>query len=136
MFKKAAAILLAFIFLVSSSHLSFATHFCGGKAFKHALLISTSDFGCGMEKEAIDCKNQPQLTNKSCCDTQLIQYSIKENFQSSKVEVNSEPIIAFLNTPIILFSFQQNECKPLVYKTHKVPLPKKDIPVLFQSFLI
>ena len=137
MFKKVAAIFLALFFLVSSSHLSFATHFCGGNVFKHALLLDTSDFGCGMEEDKdFPCKDYSQMTEKNCCDTQLIQYSIKDNFQTSKAEINVQYATSLLNVAIILFSLPQNKEELITYKTYKVPLPEKDIPVLFQSFLI
>ncbi|MBQ19277.1 MAG: hypothetical protein CMD31_00840 [Flavobacteriales bacterium] len=137
MFKKVAAIFLALFFLASSSHLSFATHFCGGHVFKHSFLLDTSDFGCGMEKDKdFPCEDHSQMTKKDCCDTQLIQYSIKDNFQTSKVEVNIKHATSLLNVVIILFSLPQNEEEFITYKTYKVPLPEKDIPVLFQSFLI
>lgn len=138
MFKKGLSILLAFFFLMSSSHLSFATHFCGGHTFKHALIINTADFGCGMEDNAaVSCKNQPQLTDKNCCDTQLIQYSLKDNFQASFSDVNQlQSHFVLLNFATTFFSFSKNETKLKTFKTHKIPLPKKDIPVLFQSFLI
>jgi len=138
MFKKLSSIFLALFFLVSSSHLSFATHFCGGHAFKHALLLNTSDFGCGMEQnEAASCENQPQLTEKNCCDTQLVQYSIKDNFQTSKAEVNlQQQATSLLNVAIVLFTLPIIEENFIPFKTYKVPLPDKDIPVLFQSFLI
>jgi hypothetical protein len=137
MFKKVAAIFLALFFLVSSSRLSFATHFCGGHAFKHALLLDATDFDCGMEQNKdVSCENQSQLTKKNCCDTQLIQYSITDNFQSSTTEVNLQQVSFVLNVATILFSFPKNEENFIPFKTYKVPLPKKDIPVLFQSFLI
>ncbi|PKP51026.1 MAG: hypothetical protein CVT95_01815 [Bacteroidetes bacterium HGW-Bacteroidetes-12] len=138
MFKKGVAIFLSLFFLVSSSYLSFATHFCGGHAFKHALLLNTSNFGCGMEQnEATSCENQPQLTEKNCCDTQLVQYSIKDNFQHSETEVNpQQQAKSLLNVAIILFTLPIIEENFIPFKTYKVPLPEKDISVLFQSFII
>lgn len=137
MFKKVSVIFLALLFLVSSSHLSFATHFCGGHAFKHALLLDATNFGCGMEQDQpVSCENQPQLSKKSCCDTQLIQYSIEDNFQQATNKANLQQASFLLNVATVLFSFPKNKENFILYKSYKVPLPEKDIPVLFQSFLI
>ena len=135
MLKKIASILLALFFLVSSSHLSFATHFCGGKAFKHALLFSPSDLGCGMENGKDDCDKTTKIDN-DCCKNQSILISIKDNFQSSSSKINAEQHFIFVTIATILFSVTTTEQQVILFQDYHPPLPDKDIPVLFQSFLI
>lgn len=135
MLKKIASILLALFFLMSSSHLSFATHYCGGKVFKHALLISTSEFGCGMEKATKDCENKTK-TQKNCCDNELVELSIKDNYQPSLTKINAEQHFIFVTVAAILFSVPITIQNKISFQDYHPPLPDKDIPILFQSFLI
>ncbi len=134
--KKTASILLAFLFLLSSSHLSFATHFCGGHAFKHALLIDANGFGCGMEDEVRQCeKKTDQLENK-CCENELINLTIQDNFQQNISKISTEQHFVLINVAAILFSIPVTDQNVALYKDYKTPLPDKDIPILIQSFLI
>lgn len=133
--KKIASILLALFFLMSSSHLSFATHYCGGHAFKHALLISTADFGCGMEKGDKTCEKNTNI-QKNCCDNELVNLNIKDNYQPSLTKISVEQHFIFVTVATLLFSVPTTEQQVISFQDYQPPLPDKDIPVLFQSFLI
>ena len=135
MLKKIASISLAIFFLMSSSHLSFATHFCGGKAFKHALLFSPSELGCGMENGKDDCDKTTKIEN-DCCKNQSILISIKDNFQPSLAKISVVPHFIFVTIAAILFSVPTVSSTIISFQDYHPPLPDKDIPVLFQSFLI
>jgi hypothetical protein len=133
--KKTASILLALFFLVSSSHLSFATHFCGGEAFKHALLFTTSDLECGME-DVSEAQTEECESGYNCCDTKIIELKIKDTFQATDMVVSFQPEFIFVKIASILFSVPTTENNVTLYKDYQPPLPEKDISVLFQSFLI
>jgi len=133
--KRITSILLAIFFLMSSSHLSFATHYCGGHAFKHALLINANDFGCGMEDDVVTNETNCNF-KKKCCDNQLVNLSIKDNFQASSAKINFEQQFILANITQILFSLPIISKNVTLFKDYKPPLPDKDISVLFQTFLI
>ncbi len=135
MLKKIASIVLAIFFLMSSSHLSFATHFCGGKVFKHALLFTPSALGCGMENGKDDCDKTTKIET-DCCKNQSILISIKDNFQPSLAKISVEQHFIFVNVAALLFSVPTTIQNKISFQDYKPPLPDKDIPILFQSFLI
>jgi hypothetical protein len=135
MTKKITSILLALFFLVSSSHLSFATHYCGGKAFKHALLLSASDLGCGMEKGNNDCEKTAKVKN-NCCTTLSFLISIKGDFQQVTTTISPDQQIIALVAANLFFNILLDDATLISYQDYKPPLPDKNIPILFQSFLI
>ena len=136
MLKKIASIVLATFFLLSSSHLSFATHFCGGKAYKHALLVSANDFGCGMENKMSKCENNSNKVEKECCENELVNLSINDNFQSSLSKISVEQHFVFIAIASVLFSVPTISSTIISFQDYHPPLPDRDILVLFQSFLI
>ena len=136
MLKKAASILLAFLFLVSSSHLSFATHFCGGHVHKRELLVDASDFGCGMEKGTTACEIPIKKLEKKCCDTEIVVLQINDNFQTTNTQINANQFFVLVNVVQLIFNLPANKREFTNYKDYKPPIPDKDIPVLIQSFLI
>jgi len=136
MLKKSTSILLAMLLLVSSSHLSFATHYCGGYAQKKAILLDPNDYGCGMGGEVEQHKTDECNIQNKCCDTESIFLDLNENFQRpvSKVEVENQ--FTLVQIIEILFTFSLPGNNNISYHLYKPPLPDRDIPVLIQSFLI
>lgn len=137
--KKVASILLTLLFLFSSSHLSFATHYCGGKAQKHGLTMSVKDFGCKMNEESNKpCKGEDggDQYKKKCCDNISIEYSLNEDFDTNSkedVSINKNFVVAFLYSSLLFNNENTSYLSKLCYSS---PLLDKDIPVLVQSFLI
>tara|TARA_R110001592_G_scaffold230364_1_gene487194 strand:+ start:8165 stop:8572 length:408 start_codon:yes stop_codon:yes gene_type:complete len=134
--KKITSILLTLFFLVSSSHLSFATHFCGGHDAKHALLVDANDFGCGMEDEITHEETDECNVQNKCCDTESIDLSIQDSFQLSVSKDVLEYHFIMTTVASILFTIPLTDKNVDLYPNYQPPLYEKDIPVLFQSFLI
>jgi hypothetical protein len=136
MIKKTASIILAFILLVSTSHLSFATHFCGGHAAKHGLLVDINDFGCGMEDEITPHETDGCNIENNCCRNESLNLTINDDFQNIALKDFSNPHFILANFASILFTVSTPTKSIDSYKNYKPPLPDKDIPVLIQSFRI
>ena len=134
--KKAASILLAIFFLLSSSHLSFATHFCGGHSFFHELVFDASHVGCDMDDESNPKEMDECDDDHNCCDTHIVELSLKDNFQATDLKVSFQPEFIFVKIAAILFTVPTSENIVALYKDYKPLIPDKDISVLFQSFLI
>ena len=70
MIKKAISVLLAFVFLLSSTGFSINKHFCGGKLKStNVLLIQNHNSCCGTKK-------MPE----GCCKNQTEVLKIKDNY--------------------------------------------------------
>lgn len=135
--KKVASILLTLLFLFSSSHLSFATHYCGGKVQKHGLTMSVEEFGCKMNNEENKpCEDGGDQYKKKCCDNTSVEYSLNEDFDTNpekEVSINKNFVVAFLYNNLLFNNDNTSYVDKLYYSP---PLLDKDIPVLIQSFLI
>ena len=137
--KRVFAIFLALLMLTTNVGLSFATHYCGGRAVKTSITFSKhSDMGCGMEKMS-DCENEQAPAVKSnCCQDKFIDLKIQDDFNTPKIfksnKVNYKFVATFLVSIAHLY-FSEFTVKT-DYLNYIPPLLSIDIPVLIQSFLI
>ena len=85
--KRILSILFASLILVSGMHLSFATHYCGGKEAASKISFSEQKANCGMETRTTKCpihsKNQ---VDNDCCKDVVSVYSIEKNYTSTTFE--------------------------------------------------
>lgn len=138
--KKIFAILFSLLILLTNVGITFATHFCGGKAIKTAVSLGTSDISCGMISIDQSCENRPpsdMINAKACCENTYVQLKIKDNYQTKEVfksTINFQFIAVFIVTYLNLYSF--NASTEAEYSNYSPPLLDLDIPVLIQSFLI
>jgi hypothetical protein len=87
--SKLLSIALSFIPLVSHLGLSFATHYCGGKAVTSQVSIGTTILSCGMEQSHTDCSSSEStqdFNTESCCKNELIMLSLAETVSDSIIE--------------------------------------------------
>ncbi|UZR98916.1 HYC_CC_PP family protein [Chondrinema litorale] len=138
--KKAISILLSLLTLISNVGLSIDTHLCGGKAVKNSVSIGLHDLDCGMSGMDKDCELQyssgKRLKSKTCCENQHQVLDMDDN-----VEIATAYQII---NPIFLIAFVHTFVQPLFLKVaalihnsyYSPPLRKRDIQVLFQTFLI
>ncbi|MFT6865976.1 MAG: hypothetical protein ACJA08_000803 [Cyclobacteriaceae bacterium] len=136
--NKLISISLAFILL--ASHLSFAvgTHFCGGLAVKSELMIGHQHLDCGMAgmDEEHDADSFPYFEKTPCCQNEYTSIEVNDDFKPTINEtyLNFEFVAAFINSFLQLPIASEKEAPHYTY--YSPPLPKQDIQVLFQSFLI
>ena len=137
--KRVFAIFLSLLMLTTNVSLTFATHYCRGKAVKTQVsILGHSDIGCGMEGDSKSCDNSqmPSITS-NCCQDKFVELSIEDDYSNPAIittNVDFQFVAAFVISYINLYSFDaSNEAE---YLNYSPPLLKQDIPVLIQSFLI
>ena len=138
--KKAISIFLTLVLLTGQVGLSLGTHFCGGEAVLSKLTIGEAHLDCGMEEMApceSNPKNEDQLANEPCCQDHFLSLDIDEDFNpGKKLSVDNLQLAA---VAVVLF-FDWTQFFPLSNKTYFADYPppplERDIPVLFQTFLL
>ena len=137
--KRILAICHVLLLLTSNVGLTFATHYCGGKAVKTDVsFIGQSDIGCGMEGKDNSCDNPEMPSIKSnCCQNKFVEVSVEDDFSSPKIvksSVDYKFVAAFAISYINLYSLDASA--EVEYLNYLPPLLDLDIPVLIQSFLL
>ena len=99
--KKGASILFALVILLSGTHLTIATHFCGGNVAASKVSLSGKLASCGMEGTEGSCPLPGNHLATHCCNDQVTTIGIINNFTSpvSFLEENSENILQVYNVP-------------------------------------
>ena len=85
--KRILSILFASLILASGMHLSFATHYCGGKEAASKISFSEQKANCGMETGVTECPSHSknQIDN-DCCKDVVSVYSIEKNYNPTTFE--------------------------------------------------
>ncbi|MGE0569284.1 MAG: hypothetical protein AB7O73_15200, partial [Bacteroidia bacterium] len=99
--KKAISILLAFVFLISSSGFSINRHYCGNK------LKSTNIGFIDNEKSCCGAKKMPE----GCCKNETQVIKIKENFTPTQTVTlpSTDFITVFVLAFVEIFNFSLTE---------------------------
>lgn len=132
--QKTISILLASLLLLSSSGLAYGQHFCGGRVMAEALVLGQKELSCsaGEERMQYEKKQKPD-----CCVDVYHQVETDSEYSGSSFDISFDKnfVAAFVSVFILL----TNE----TYLTEKDGFPEyfpppleKDIPVLYQTFLI
>lgn len=124
----------------SNVGLTFATHYCGGKAVKTSIMLGQEHLSCGMTDMESPCEKHPEspsVTSKSCCENLYVQFEIEDDYNSSTIvetQVQIDSVAAFIISSVNLYSFDASA--EAEYLNYAPPLLDLDIPVLIQSFLL
>ena len=137
--KKALSIFLSLLILISSTGITFSTHFCMGRAVHNELSIGMDKLSCGMMDESESCDSNSgdqHLMAPSCCDNEFLSIQIQDDYQkiSNEISINAEFLYAFTYT--FLFDYQNNRELTLAHADHAPPLLEQDYQSLYQSFLL
>jgi hypothetical protein len=137
--KGLIAIFFAVVMLASNVSISYATHYCSGKAVKSGIgIIGLSDVDCGMDDGTMSCPipTSDNSLKTKCCSNEINQLSIDDDYESELVNVR----VAQLTVPMFYTlsnSITVEDGRPLVkYHNYLPPFLSSDIPVMIQSFLI
>jgi hypothetical protein len=80
--KKGFSILFALVMIVSSAHLTIATHYCGGKVAGRVISLSGKLATCGMERTGEICPSLGNRIATHCCDNKVLTIGIVNLFTS------------------------------------------------------
>ena len=139
--QKAFSILLLFIFLLGTANLSVNRHFCGGRVVEVKLAI-LGDASCGMNENmgmcsfSSCCSNTEGVNRKPCCEDELTQISITDNYKPlfNRELTNLQPQFFALHANSVL-SEDKGHTTPV--RNYKAPPDRHPVSLSFlQVFLI
>lgn len=135
--RKAIAISLSLILLLSNVGLTLASHYCGGKAVESQLMIGANNLDCGMPDMDATCTNNGATNTFQpipCCENHFTTVSLKDGFTaSSLITIPNAIFIQAFVTSFIDFSFARESLTD-DYFTYLPPVTRPDISILFQVF--
>ena len=84
--KKIISIALSCLLLISSTGLTYATHFCGGHAVESKIMVGEKDLGCQMAvaETTSDCDVISRPT--ACCENDYASIDLEDNFNIQLVD--------------------------------------------------
>ncbi|HYH56338.1 MAG TPA: hypothetical protein VD772_06975 [Anseongella sp.] len=137
--RSILALLMAFLILGLSAGFSVSQHFCQGKLWESSLLGDAA--GCGME--AREHSAQPHgaasFSKEPCCEQHVLALNIKDATNLLKVKNPGHfAPVKFLAafSSIFLYSLPSPGQGRSWYSGYSPPRIGRDIPLLFQVFLI
>lgn len=138
------ATLLAGLMLISTLNLSIDMHYCNGELKSVAFFDKAQS--CHKPAQKRVCPNHPpqkeqneSAYQKNCCQNKgfFIKADIDEQVPGQEESVENQNSSSFVAlAPVFSQMNLKSDAWPPVYKQYKPPLIKKDIPVLFESYLL
>ena len=135
--KQIISILLTLLLLISNTGITYAQHFCGGHQMMAKVTIGQERLSCGMAPVKDLCDESHQSDTHSCCDNRYTQVAFDDTVEQPVVEFQLTPVFDVDNNAIIssvseILTLQEE----VVYTIYNPPPLIKDLPVLFDTFLI
>lgn len=131
--KKIVSILLSTLLLLSSAGVTYGQHYCGGKVVADALMIGEKHLSCGGYATANDNK----MEKPGCCENVYHQVITDDDFSSSSFELSlNKTFVAAFVSAFVLQEAIDDSLKTISFTEYVPPPLLKDIPVIYQTFLI
>lgn len=134
--QKVISIALSVLLLLSSTGITYAKHFCGDHEVLAEITLGEKHLSCGMKMEANSCGDEKQ-EDHNCCKNKYEKVNTDDHFAKASFDVQLN--VPFIASFITVFELAQ---EPVITQTfhnytdyHPPPLDK-DIPVLYQVFII
>ena len=87
--RKGVSILFVLVMVISSAHVTIATHYCGGEVAARKISLSGKLATCGMEDSKDSCPSSGILLKKHCCENSVVTIGIANNF-TAPISLQSE----------------------------------------------
>ena len=140
MMKQVVSIFLSLIILVSSTGLTFTTHFCMGHAVTSEVMLGKGTLECGMNGMDTACdlpKDTFAFMLPTCCDTEYISVDICDKYEKSNENISFEQQFMFSFVYTLAFIDNHDTSEQLTVYSHQYPPPlDQDYQSLYQSFLL
>ena len=134
--QKGISILLSILMLASSTGVTYAKHFCGDFEVISTITLGEKDLSCSMSMEADDC-DDGKLESNYCCKNKYESIDTDDNFSLASFDVQiSVPFFASFVSVFVLQQVEEDISSLLFYPNYDPPPIDKDIPVLYQVFII
>ena len=134
--RKAISIFLSVLLLASSTGIAYAQHFCGDYEMLSKITLGEVHLSCGMAMEAPGCEDG-DTKDQHCCDNHYTQVNTDDNFAKASFNIDVHPpfVAAFVSV-FVLQQLIDYEVTTDFFPTYHPPPLYKDIPVLYETFLI
>jgi len=143
--KRIISIVLSLILVLTNISLTYATHYCGGKAVDGTFMLGNQDLSCGMIAPESTCENDDDDCNSSnheemttdCCDNQYVSLSVDDDFTTSDLSLGIQDFSFLATFVVVVYNFSfQNEKTSGDFRVESPPLIAQDFQVLYQVFRI
>lgn len=134
--QKSISILIAFLLLISTTQLTFGQHYCEGKVVAAAMMVGQEKMSCEPSPTDLGCEDE-DTELADCCLNVYHQVETDTDYSGSHFTVDFNPV--FVITETFNLSFRQFDIyslKSTLYQKYLPPPLQKDIPILYQTFLI
>jgi len=123
--------------------LTIGTHFCGGEVMEKKILFGGTHLGCNMPNMDKSCDipaennhDDVHLDKIPCCQNVYQTFQVTDNFvkDAATLSFNIDFALAIIDATLNVDLFPKASHQ--LFITYIPPPIEKDIPVLFQTFLI
>lgn len=134
--KQLVSILLSALMLISSTGLAYAQHFCGDYEMLTEITLGEKHLSCGMAVEDSACGDE-HSEDHDCCDNEYTKVTTDNHFAKASFNIGFDQtfVVAFVATYILDIPLS-DVTETDRYSEYNPPPLIKDIPVLFETFLI
>jgi hypothetical protein len=130
--KKVVSILMALLVLLSTLHVTVASHYCHGTLAAANISLTGHQPGCGMEEAETPSADGLQLLPQTCCNNIASVFSVDNNYTPSQFQIIKElqnSFVYLLAAPQIVTTNQLASYKIIpnispqaLFKLREVPL--------------
>jgi len=127
---------MCLLLLGSTSGVAYAQHFCGDFEMMATVTLGEEKLSCGMA-EAHDDNCDDEAEGHTCCDNQYTKITTDDNFNASQdtFQLPASFVAAFVAVFVLQIETTTTS-KTVVFSEYNPPPIIKDVPVLYETFLI
>ncbi len=134
-FRKISAFIMAFVVMFSTMSFSINKHYCMDHLVDVSLVFPAET--CGMDMATPSSEQGEQLSATPCCADEQIAVDGQDEVNpttSGSVELHKAFVAAFVYT--YTFLFEETALERPEFKDYSPPLLIKDLPVIYETYLI
>jgi len=135
---RVTAILMALLIGMTSIGMTLNMHFCGGSLKSISLIQSSGSCCSAVTKSCGNIDSVQESEGKKCCDNQSIEIQSDDNLIIDQVQVLSDinKFDVLITNNHVLDHLNIVAYDAADFEHYRPPLVSKDIPILFESFLL
>lgn len=129
---------MCLLLITSTSGVAYAQHFCRDFEMIATLTLGEEKLSCGMVDSIDDTCSDEKDEDHSCCDNQYTKVTTDDNFNASQdtFEMPTIFVTAFVSVFVLQQAATTTTNKTVSFSVYNPPPLIKDIPVLYETFII